>query len=254
MHMPNRIARLLCLLLVTLLIGACAAGGAASAPPSPGASGAPSAGPIADEVAASQAVKATNPLLLTIPQQDPDLIGQSATWSAVETGDGWELTFEVGWGDCMAGCIDRHVWVYAVGRDGTVELLSEEGEPIPAEELAKLGAGVPGPTVETGVRGLATAGPTCPVEQPGDPACAPRPVPGAVLIVRGADGTEAARVQTDGIGAFEAPLEPGDYVLEAQAVEGLMGVPGPIPFRVDEGVSTVVEVLYDTGIRGAEGG
>jgi len=74
------------------------------------------------------------------------------------------------------------------------------------------------------------------VEQnPPDPGCAPRPVEGAALIVRGADGAEAGRVQTDGRGYFELALDPGSYTLEPQLVEGLMGTAAPASFTVEDG-------------------
>jgi hypothetical protein len=40
------------------------------------------------------------------------------------------VTFEIGSGDCLAGCIDVHTWVYHVARDGTVTLASEAGDPV----------------------------------------------------------------------------------------------------------------------------
>jgi hypothetical protein len=55
--------------------------------------------------------------------------------------------------------------------------------------------------VHTGIAGTATAGPTCPVEKtPPDPSCAPRPVVGAVLIIRDASGGEIAKATTDAAG------------------------------------------------------
>jgi len=232
------------LVVVALVLGACASG-AASTP-------APTLGPRPIESAqdAADAVKQANPLLATVEQRDPDLIGQAHTWEAVETATGWDVTFEVGWGDCFAGCISRHVWRYAVSRAGEVELLEEGGDPLDEAVLQELSGAVPPGTVTTGVRGLVTAGPVCPVEGvPPDPACAPRPVAGAVLIVRGEDGTEAGRAETDERGFFELVLDPGSYILEPQPVEGLMGTAAPAPFTVEDGVSTPLAVEYDTGIR-----
>jgi hypothetical protein len=63
---------------------------------------------------------------------DPNLIGQ-ADWYRVEAaGDGWQVLVRIGWDDCEAGCISEHRWVYQVGRDGSVELLSEQGDELPA--------------------------------------------------------------------------------------------------------------------------
>jgi hypothetical protein len=102
---------------------------------------------------------------------------------------------------------------------------------------------------ESGVGGAVLAGPVCPVERPGDLTCAPRPVNGAVLIVIDANGTEVARVTTDATGLYRIALQPGDYTLVAQPVEGLMAAPGPLPFSVGAGGQTALDVPYETGIR-----
>jgi hypothetical protein len=82
--------------------------------------------------------------------------------------------------------------VYAVAPDGTVTVVSEAGEPVP--DSAWPGGAAAGPT---GIRGTALAGPVCQVETiPPDPACAPRPVAGAVILIRDASGTEVARTTT----------------------------------------------------------
>ena len=104
--------------------------------------------------------------------------------------------------------------------------------------------------IDTGLRGTATAGPVCPVERtPPDPACAPRPV-GAVLIVRDAVGSEVGRTTTDADGTFDIALGAGDYSLEPQPVEGLLGTAPSQQVTVVASIATTVEVLYDTGIRG----
>ena len=237
-------ARLVLVLIVALVAGACGAGVAAS--PAPTAS--PRSIDSAEQAAA--AVKQANPLLASVEPLDPELIGQSSSWEAVETDAGWDLTFVIGWGDCIAGCISRHTWRYAVTREGAVTLVEETGDPIPQDILNELGGGIPPGTVVTGVRGLVIAGPVCPVEQiPPDPACAPRPVEGAVLIVRGEDGAEAGRAQSDGRGFFELALEPGRYTLEPQPIEGFLGGASPVSFTVEEGAATPITVEYDTGIR-----
>jgi hypothetical protein len=101
------------------------------------------------------------------------------------------------------------------------------------------------------VSGQATAGPVCPVERPGDPACAPRPVGGAVIVVTRPDGSVVARVTTAVDGRFSINLPPGDYVLVPQPVEGMMGTAPPVPFTVGQaGPSpSPLQVQYDTGIR-----
>lgn len=102
------------------------------------------------------------------------------------------------------------------------------------------------------VSGRATAGPSCPVERnPPDPACAARPVAGAVLVINDAStGNEVARVTTDAAGRFSVSLAPGSYRLVPQSVAGLMGGARPVHFAVYAGRATpMLEVSYDTGIR-----
>lgn len=102
------------------------------------------------------------------------------------------------------------------------------------------------------VSGRATAGPTCPVERnPPDPACAARPVAGAVLVIQdAASGREVTRVTTDQDGRFSVALAPGSYHLVPQTANGLMGGAPPVDFQVEAGRSTPpLGVSYDTGIR-----
>jgi hypothetical protein len=146
------------------------------------------------------------------------------------------VTIRIGWGDCPAGCINEHRWVYSVGRDGKVELTREDGDPLP---------GAPG------ISGIATAGPVCPVvTDPPNPACADRPVVAAVLVVTDLNGSEIARTVTHADGRFSIELAPGAYRLVPQPVEGLMGTAAAIDVRVEaEGPLTDIQVSYDTGIR-----
>lgn len=129
------------------------------------------------------------------------------------------------------------------GCAGTPTQASPTPAPLPATSTA-------GAAHRTGIGGVATAGPVCPVEKnPPDPACAPRPVPGAVLVIRDVSGTEVARVTTGADGTFFADLAAGGYVVEPQAVEGLMGTAGPQSVTVNDGVASTIQIGYDTGIR-----
>ena len=102
----------------------------------------------------------------------------------------------------------------------------------------------------TGIGGVVTAGPVCPVEKnPPDPACAPRPVEGAVLVIRDSAGTEAARVTTAPDGTFVADLRAGTYVVTPQPAKGLLGTPGPESVTVTDGATVRLDLVYDTGIR-----
>jgi hypothetical protein len=63
-----------------------------------------------------------------IERRDPNVIGQAAWYEVAESNAGWQVQIYMGWGDCPAGCISHHTWVYEVGRAGAVELLSQEGD------------------------------------------------------------------------------------------------------------------------------
>lgn len=112
------------------------------------------------------------------------------------------------------------------------------------------GPGASSAPIVTGIAGTAIAGPTCPVQKvPPDPSCAPRPVTGAVLVVRDSSGTEVARLTTDAAGAFQTSLPAGAYVVMPQAVTGLMGTAPEVAVIVKDRAVTPVEIAYDTGIR-----
>jgi hypothetical protein len=89
------------------------------------------------------------------------------------------------------------------------------------------------------------------VSNPPDPACADRPVAGAVIVVRDAGGTEVARATTAADGTYAIALAPGSYRVEALPVEGLMGLPEAQSVTVPGGVEEPIQVdlAYDTGIR-----
>jgi hypothetical protein len=92
------------------------------------------------------------------------------------------------------------------------------------------------------------AGPTCPVEQVGNP-CDPRRPPRASLIVERSSGELVASVLArNGRGSLEG-LDAGSYRLIAQPVTGLMGTPEPVSFSITAGGVTRLRLTYDTGIR-----
>jgi len=78
-------------------------------------------------------VIATNPLFAGAGELDPNLIGTSKWWVAsANAGGGYTIVVTLGWGDCPSGCISRHTWTFDVDADGTVDLTSETGEPVPS--------------------------------------------------------------------------------------------------------------------------
>ena len=107
------------LLAAALLVLLAACGGAGDADPST-PTPTPSVGPVTTPEAAVAAVIAHEPRLSGIGPLDLELIGQSS-WYEVMPASGvgaFLVSVRVGWGDCPAGCIDEHSWVYAVGPDG----------------------------------------------------------------------------------------------------------------------------------------
>jgi hypothetical protein len=237
---PARLSRAALALSMTVVALAAAACGSGPAP-----SPVPSVGPVTTPDGAVAAIRARTPWFDGIGARNPDLIGQGSFWTADAAEGGIRVTFEVGWGDCQAGCIDRHTWTWDVDEDGTVTWVAEDGSELTPDLATALTTG----STTSGVGGRVTGGPTCPVERPGDPACAGRLVSGAVLVVKGADGNEVARFTTDESGFFRIALPAGDYLLEAAAVEGFMSGPSPTQFTVSQGALTALDLSYDTGIR-----
>ncbi len=233
---------------VAALLGACA--GTTTGPILTGPLPTPSPNPVAVTTpeAAIAAVIAHEPRLQGIAPRDPAAIGQ-ASWYEVAPASGvgaFVVNVRIGWGDCEAGCIDEHTWVYAVAPSGDVSVVSQGGAAVPD-------AAWPGSAPaagRTGIGGRATSGPVCPVEQnPPDPACAARPVAGAVIMIRNAAGADLFRVTTGADGSFFAELPAGGYVVAAQPANGLMGTPAPVNVTVNPGATSLVELSYDTGIR-----
>lgn len=210
-------------LTLTLVLAACSVPG--------GGSGTPTTAADAVRLALAQQARFAG-----IGPLDEDLIGQAAWYEVAESGDGWEVLIRIGWGDCPAGCINQHRWTYAIERDGSIELVREEGDPLPDA---------------TGVRGTVIAGPTCPVvTDPPDPDCADRPVGGAVLVFTSAAGAKVSLTTSLADGSFSVELEPGSYRVVPQEVDGLMGTAAPIDVEVEAGQPMAeIIVSYDTGIR-----
>lgn len=105
-----------------------------------------------------------------------------------------------------------------------------------------------GPPNESGIRGLVTIGPMCPVLQKGVP-CPDLPFSAKIVIETGM-GAEVASVVSGDDGMFQIELDPGSYVLVPESPN-----PGAPPIaqeqavEVIEGGFTEVLVHYDSGIR-----
>ena len=218
----------------------------AQATPSP--TNAPPSSPIhVDRVeSAAQAaaiVLASDPRFGDVAPLRSDVIGASAWYEAFNTGTGFRVEVTLGSGDCQAGCIDRHTWIYSVALDGTVMLISDSGDQV---EVGTTHA----TTVPAQITIHLVAGPVCPVERnPPDPSCAPRPVAAAQVILHAADGVEVARGTSDADGAILFSVPGGSYYAEPLPVEGLLGLAESQALSVPGGSSAGLVMEYDTGIR-----
>ncbi len=129
MDTPRRLSLTLAL---TILFAACTASGGASPTPTPSdppASTQPAPVVGSPEEAAARVI-ASDVRFTGILRLDRNLIGQGSWWDAEAQPGGFRVQVEIGWGDCPAGCIDRHDWVFDVTADGTLTLVEETGEPL----------------------------------------------------------------------------------------------------------------------------
>src|SRR5687767_7597070 len=98
-------------LLLAFMIAGCAAASTDASPTPP-----PLPVPVTTPEQAVARVILAEKRLTGITPRNPDAIGQ-ATWyeAAPASGVGaFVVTVRIGWGDCPAGCVDEHVWHYAV--------------------------------------------------------------------------------------------------------------------------------------------
>ncbi len=104
------------------------------------------------------------------------------------------------------------------------------------------------PTPGTGIRGVVTVGPTCPVERVNSP-CPPRPMQ-ATIDIRDSSGKQVATVASGSDGQFQVDLLPGTYTLKG-VTHGSAGLPRPIlvTATVSAGSYATVNVEFDSGIR-----
>ncbi|SRR6266545_4433353 len=137
MHALRRSALLLPL--AAFLLAACGpGGGSGSESPTPSSSPTPSGGPtptpigspVASVDEAAAVVIASDARFSGVTKYDPNLIGANAWWEGEATTDGFAIKITIGWGDCPAGCIYRHVWNYTVTPGGDLTLVSESGDPL----------------------------------------------------------------------------------------------------------------------------
>jgi hypothetical protein len=111
-----------------------------------------------------------------------------------------------------------------------------------------LAACAPSPTasVDSGVEGLVTIGPMCPVVQIGQP-CPDQPYQAALTVFNLA-GKKIVQVQSDANGLYKLVLPPGDYSMHPEAPNGIPHAQDQL-FSVLAGQLTKLDIVYDSGIR-----
>ena len=102
-----------------------------------------------------------------------------------------------------------------------------------------------GPTYT--VRGVALAGPVCPVVNAASNECDPRPVAGSVEFLQGDRKVGVATL--DGDGRFSVPLHPGTYTVHVRPTTSPFPVCRDTEVVVADAKSAQVSIDCDTGIR-----
>lgn len=104
-------------------------------------------------------------------------------------------------------------------------------------------------SINSGIEGQITIGPTCPVERiPPDPACADKAYE-ATVIVKSADGQkEVTRFTSSASGSFKVDLPPGNYLL-VPVSPNVYPRAGSQPVSVSKNLYTHIDISYDSGIR-----
>jgi hypothetical protein len=124
----HRLARPFVLGLVALVLVACGA----TTPGGPTEEPSGSTMAIDSPEAAARLVIGGEPRFEGIGPFDPELIGGCCWYEATAVEGGYQVIVNVGWGDCPAGCTNKHRWTYAVTPSGEMQLIGESGDPVPA--------------------------------------------------------------------------------------------------------------------------
>jgi hypothetical protein len=104
--------------------------------------------------------------------------------------------------------------------------------------------------IETGVEGIVTIGPTCPVQRyPADPNCADKPYQTTFVLSSTLPGrATGVMIKTDANGYFSDAIPPGTYTLRAQST-AVMPSFNPVTFTVVNHKLTSLNLQFDSGIR-----
>jgi hypothetical protein len=115
--------------------------------------------------------------------------------------------------------------------------------------LSACGAGGPTDPPDSGIRGLVTLGPTCPVQVEGDPQPCSTTYAATLEIHDQASDRLITTVSSGADGRFEVRLAPGTYRIVPQVAE-VLPIASPLEdIVVTAGRFTEVQVDFDSGIR-----
>ena len=104
----------------------------------------------------------------------------------------------------------------------------------------------PVPPPGSGIYGVVSAGPTCPVERVGQP-CLPSPVSATVTARNTSTGTLAV-THSDNLGRYTLPLPPGTYTVSASTGSPLPRCSATTATVTSSGAART-DIACDTGIR-----
>jgi hypothetical protein len=180
-------------------------------------------------------VIASDPRFTGVQALNPGMIGASAWYDVQASEDGYRVAITVGWGDCMAGCISRHIWVFDVAADGTIALAEESGEPFQGGVLMPPVVGDAPVDVEI------VAGPGCAV----DPGCPGAPAQGATVIFLDPFGTEVSRLAADATGHAKGTVPSGTYVLVVEPKGAGQTGPEPIAASIVAAQTAYIRLAID---------
>ena len=102
------------------------------------------------------------------------------------------------------------------------------------------------PPSDSGIEGIVTIGPMCPVIHADSP-CPDQPYQ-ATLSVLFENGEKVVKFLTDEKGRFRVSLAAGNYILHPES-PNVMPSAADIPFTVYEHKFTWLKITYDSGIR-----
>jgi hypothetical protein len=180
-------------------------------------------------------VIASDPRFAGVQALNPGLIGASAWYEVEQSADGYRVAITIGWGDCMAGCISRHSWVFDISNDGTIALEKESGDPFQGGVLMPPQQGDAAVDVEL------VAGLGCGV----DPGCNGQPAINAKVHFLDPFGSEVTTLTSDATGHAKGTVPAGTYVVTAEPVGAGQTAPQPIAASILAGQQTYLRLAFD---------